>query len=193
MIEGRSPKLRHVSRTHGVDLDWQFERIKLDSSIFVRYVRTIEQRIDMLTKRAFTTIQWKSLMRSFDIHPPSDLNVQPVRIILFSQCDFESGLRQEDSSSHAVRSAGENRDKNKLVPQPPLWETNALLLKPCLGKPVHSLELGGAEFGAQWHEVCHETTLEKEKHHKENVFEAMEIVSGRQLSLPHSHSRKRCR
>ena len=27
IIKGRSPTLRHVSRTHRVDLDWLFERI----------------------------------------------------------------------------------------------------------------------------------------------------------------------
>ena len=31
IIKGRSPTMRHVSRTHRVDLDWLFDRIKLDS------------------------------------------------------------------------------------------------------------------------------------------------------------------
>ena len=43
IIKGRSPSLRHVSRSHRVDLGWLFERINLDSSIPIRYVRTTEQ------------------------------------------------------------------------------------------------------------------------------------------------------
>ena len=31
IIKGRSPTMRHVSRTHGVALDWLFDRINLDS------------------------------------------------------------------------------------------------------------------------------------------------------------------
>ena len=30
-IKGRSPTMRHVSRTHRVALDWMFDRINLDS------------------------------------------------------------------------------------------------------------------------------------------------------------------
>ena len=31
IIEGRSPTMRHVSKTHRVALDWLFDRINLDS------------------------------------------------------------------------------------------------------------------------------------------------------------------
>ena len=31
IIKGRSPTMRHVSRTHRVALDWLFDRINLDS------------------------------------------------------------------------------------------------------------------------------------------------------------------
>ena len=33
IIEGRSPTMRHVSRTHRVALDWLFDRINLDPKI----------------------------------------------------------------------------------------------------------------------------------------------------------------
>ena len=66
-----------MSHTLRVDLDWPFERINLDSSISTRYVLTTEQ-LALLTKGAFTTIQWKSLMRLSDDHPPSCLNLTAV-------------------------------------------------------------------------------------------------------------------
>ena len=33
IIRGRSPTIRHVSRTHRVAVDWLFDRINLDSEI----------------------------------------------------------------------------------------------------------------------------------------------------------------
>ena len=37
IIKGRSPTMRHVSRTHRVALDWLFDRINLDPKIQIRY------------------------------------------------------------------------------------------------------------------------------------------------------------
>ena len=51
--QGRSPNLRHVTRTHRVDWDWLFERVNLDRSILIKYVR----KSDQLTKGMFTTMQ----------------------------------------------------------------------------------------------------------------------------------------
>ena len=62
-IKGRSPALRHVPRTHRVDLDWLFERIREDPGVFVKYVNTHDQIADMLTKGQFTSEQWQKLVR----------------------------------------------------------------------------------------------------------------------------------
>ena len=40
IIKGRSPTMRHVSRTHRVALDWLFDRINLEPKIQVKYVDT---------------------------------------------------------------------------------------------------------------------------------------------------------
>ena len=71
---GRSPGLRHVSRTHLVGSGLLLERIILDSSVSIRYVRTAEQLADMLTNGAFTTTQRMSSMRLFDIRLPTHLS-----------------------------------------------------------------------------------------------------------------------
>ena len=39
-IKGRSPTMRHVSRTHRFALDWLFDRINLDPKIQITYVDT---------------------------------------------------------------------------------------------------------------------------------------------------------
>ena len=38
IMKGRSPTLRHVSRTHRVALDWLFDRINLDPKIQIKYI-----------------------------------------------------------------------------------------------------------------------------------------------------------
>ena len=40
IIKGRSPTMRHVSRTHRVALDWSFDRINWDPKIQIKYIDT---------------------------------------------------------------------------------------------------------------------------------------------------------
>ena len=54
VIKGRSPTMRHVSRTHRVALDWLFDRINLDSKIQIKYIDTKNQLADILTKGNYT-------------------------------------------------------------------------------------------------------------------------------------------
>ena len=62
IIKGRSPTMRHVSRTHGVALDWLFDRINLDSKIQIKYIDTKNQLADILTKGNFTLDEWNHLL-----------------------------------------------------------------------------------------------------------------------------------
>ena len=73
-IKGRSPNMRHVARTHRVDLDWLFERIREDPGISIRYVNTKDQIADLLTKGAFTTVTWKTLCSLSSIGPLKEEN-----------------------------------------------------------------------------------------------------------------------
>ena len=50
IIKGRSPTMRHVSKTHRVALDWLFDRIHLDPKIQIKYVDTKHQLAYILTK-----------------------------------------------------------------------------------------------------------------------------------------------
>ena len=67
MIKGRSPTMRHVSRTHRVALDWLFDRINLDPKIRIKYIDTKNQLADMLTKGSFTRNEWNHLLCLFNI------------------------------------------------------------------------------------------------------------------------------
>ena len=59
---GRSPTMRHVSRTHRVALDWLFDRINLDPKIQIKYIDTKNQHADILTKWNFTRDEWDHLV-----------------------------------------------------------------------------------------------------------------------------------
>ena len=67
IIKGRSPTMRHVSRTHRVALDWLFVRINLDPKIQIKYIDTKNQLADILTKGNFTRDEWNHLLCLFNI------------------------------------------------------------------------------------------------------------------------------
>ena len=67
IIKGRSPTMRHVSRTHRVALDWSFDRINLDPKIQIKYIETKNQLADLLTKGNFTRDEWNHLLCLFNI------------------------------------------------------------------------------------------------------------------------------
>ena len=84
IVKGRSPNLRHVGRTHRVDLDWLFERINKDPNCFVKWVGTKEQLGDILTKGSFTADNWKaltllSLMLPVEFREYLDESLKPLK------------------------------------------------------------------------------------------------------------------
>ena len=78
IIKGRSPPMRHVSRTHRVVLDWLFDRINLDSKIQIRYMYTKNQLADILTMWNFTRDEWNHLLCLFNISHFSSTNCLEV-------------------------------------------------------------------------------------------------------------------
>ena len=62
IIKGRSPTMRHVSRTHRVALDWLFDRINLDPKIRIKYVDTKHQLADILTRGNSTRDECNNLL-----------------------------------------------------------------------------------------------------------------------------------
>ena len=62
IIKGRSPTLRHVSRTHRVALDWLFDRVNLDPKIQIKHIDTNNQLADIFTEGNFTRDEWNHLL-----------------------------------------------------------------------------------------------------------------------------------
>ena len=73
IMKGRSPTMRHVSRTHRVTLDWLVDRINIDCKIQIRYFDTKHQLADILTKGNFTRDEWTNLLHLFNISHFSSL------------------------------------------------------------------------------------------------------------------------
>ena len=67
IIKGRSPTMRHVSRSHRVALDWLFDPINLDSKIQIKHIDTKNQLADILIKGNFTCDEWNHLLSLFNI------------------------------------------------------------------------------------------------------------------------------
>ena len=67
IIKGRSPTMRHVSKTHRVALGWIFDRIILDPKIQIKYMETKNQLADMLTKGNSTRDDWNHLLSLFNV------------------------------------------------------------------------------------------------------------------------------
>ena len=65
--KGRSPTIRHGSRSHRVAMDWLFDRINLAAKIQIRYIDTKHQHADILTKGNFTRDEWNNLLHVFNI------------------------------------------------------------------------------------------------------------------------------
>ena len=67
IIRGRSPTMRHQSRTCRVALDQLFDRMNLDQKIQIKYVDTKHQLADILTNGNFTRDEWNNLLHLFSI------------------------------------------------------------------------------------------------------------------------------
>ena len=78
IIKGRSPTMRHVSRTQRVALDWLFDRINWDPKIQIKYIDTKNQFADILTKGNFTLDEWNHLLCLSNISHFSSTNCLEV-------------------------------------------------------------------------------------------------------------------
>ena len=62
--------MRHISRTHRVNLEWLLERINLNLGIQIKYVNTSQQIADILTKGSFSCERWTQLRQLVTVMTP---------------------------------------------------------------------------------------------------------------------------
>ena len=63
----RAPTMRHVQRTHRIDVDSLLERIHTDNSIWIKYINTKFQVADILTKRSLSVNTWQDLSKLLQV------------------------------------------------------------------------------------------------------------------------------
>ena len=86
IVKGRSPTMRHVSRTHRVALDWLFDRINLDPKIQINYIDTKKPTRRHTNQGEFHT-WWMESSFVFIQHLPFQLHEQ-------RQSDSEKNTRR---------------------------------------------------------------------------------------------------
>ena len=135
IIKGRSPSMRHVSRTNRVALDWLFDRINLDPKIQIKYIDTKNQLADILTKGNFTRDEWNHLLCLFNISHFS-----------FTVCSEAMAERvQQDSGEERV--TGKSRPLMNFIARAPSHVSSSTSVSPGLWKSK-SLEYKCRERGA---------------------------------------------
>ena len=107
IIKGRSPTMRHVSRTHRVALDWLFDRINWNPKIQIKHIDTQNQSADILTKGNFTRDEWNHLLCLFNISHFS-----------FTVC-FETMAKRLQQVSREERVTAKSRPMMSLIARVP--------------------------------------------------------------------------
>ena len=149
IIKGRSPTMRHVSRTHRVALDWLFDRISLQPKIQIKYIDTKNQLADILTKGNFTRGEWNHLLCLVNINHFSSINCLEVmskrtqkdageeRVTAKSKPMMNLGSRYSARDPNVLAStASESSGKNRSESQFPLssWnEQQPRTVRPVMG------------------------------------------------------------
>ena len=123
IMKGRSPTMRHVSRTHRVALDWLFDRIILDPKIQIKYNDTKNQLADILTKGNFTRDEWNHLLCLFNISHFS------------STVFFETMAKRSQHDSGEERVTAKSRPMMSLIARVPSNVSSSTSVSP--GKRSH--------------------------------------------------------
>ena len=108
IIKGRSPTMRHVSRTHRVALDRLFGRIYLDSKIQIKYVDAENQLSDLLTQGGFTPDEWNHVIHLLNI----------MNVYMISCSHFFLSKRKQSSMSKGVQEGTSKEGSAMAKPRP---------------------------------------------------------------------------
>ena len=135
IIKGRSPTMRHVSKTHRVALDWLFDRINLDPKIQSKYIDTKNQLADIFTKGNFTRDEWNHLLSLFNIS------------------HFSSTVCSDTIAKRSQQDSGEERVTAK--PKPMM---NRIVRTPSFVSSSTSVSPGKRHYGSQdpWSSIAKE-------------------------------------
>ena len=118
IMKERSPKMRHVSRTHRVALDWLFDRINLDPKIQIKYIDTKSQLADILTKGNFTRDEWNHLLCLFNISHFSSTSCSKVMSKRTQEESGEEGVTAKSKPMMNLIARSSERNPDVLASTP---------------------------------------------------------------------------
>ena len=122
ILKGRSPTMRHVSRTHRVTLDRLLDRINLELKIQINYVDIKNQLADILTKGSFSFDEWNHLLLLFDIMSLSMLCCSHFNSFLCDPIGKQSSMskRGQEATSSEGSPMAKPRPTVPAKPRPPI-------------------------------------------------------------------------
>ena len=140
IIKGRSPTMRHVSRSDKVALDLLFDRINLEPEIQIKYVDTKNQFANMLTTESFTRDEWNHLLRLFNIVSFLIVRLQSCSNFLSDPTGKQSAMSK--SGQEATSSEGSPMAKPKPMILAKARPMNLVFVQPveCEEKPSRRSE-----------------------------------------------------
>ena len=124
-FKGRSPTMRHVSRTHRVAFDWLLDRIDLDPKNQIKYVDAKNQLADVLTKGSFTRDEWNHLLRLFNVMDISKLSSSHFSSISSPQT-MSKRLVQDEKPGEDERVVAKLKPMLNLLSKSINWSPTAL-------------------------------------------------------------------
>ena len=78
---GRTMELRHLARTHRVNLSFLYGIALHSPYIYLQYTKTSNQAADIFTKGQFTVIQWNRLLKMVCIAPLTEVSTRATTTI----------------------------------------------------------------------------------------------------------------
>ena len=154
--KGRSPTMRHVSKTHRVALDWLNDRFNLDPKIQIKNVDTKHQLADILTKGNFTRDEWNSLLHMcnishfISIYCPQNFSLTSCTRTIAKRMQEQKGEERIMAKSKPTLNLASLVSTNFSTVQSPIASKSAWILKaPCRNDWTSTLRLGVREFKTQ--------------------------------------------
>ena len=156
IIKGRSPTMKHASRTHRFALDLLFDRINLHPKIQIEYIDTKNQLADMLTKGNFTRDGWNHLLCLYNISHFSSIDGLEAMSKRTPEDAGEEWVTAKSKPMMNLVSRYSVRDPNVLAST--ALESPVKTKSECQNVPLSSLNVQQTSTGDPYWAPAHQTT-----------------------------------
>ena len=115
-LKKRSQALRHIRRTHRVNLDWLYEAFDKDE-INLRYVRTNQQIADVLTKHFSNRDAWRDLLSLLGLRRSGQKNSSALPEVAKEKISTGEGKTKKNADdAHGLGGPRQAKQKTSYYP-----------------------------------------------------------------------------